>query len=284
MMSMAEHYSGQPCGIIKGAFGRMSLNALSRPLAPHAHSEFNILVKLGGSDCEFRSGKDRFHVQESSALLFNRWQPHCKMPNPGEPTLFLSLLIDPHWMHRRHQLPDNAFDRLFAKTSVSASGVVMRTAKKILAATSTQSAAVAAGRFETLIADLVAAVIEDHVEAVDEKDARRKPVDARIVKALRLLRKQPSGACNLAELAREVGLSRSRFFQQFRNCVGTSPQHYIDWLRIAAAIDQVLDTTLPFGKIAENLGFGEHTHFTRFFVQHTGMTPSEFRRVALVVD
>jgi AraC family transcriptional regulator len=270
-----------PCGIIKGSFGRLSLNALSRPLALHAHSEFNILVKLAGSNCEFRSQGDRLQVQDSVALLFNPWQPHCKLLNKDEPTLFLSLLIDPNWMQMRYDLPARNSDRLFTRTSVCVSRDVFHLAIQIAGAITSHEAG--GGRFECLVSKLVAAVMASHGPANDNS-ARRRPTDARIFKAMRLLRSQPFANTNLRDIAREVGLSRSRFFQQFSNCVGTSPQQYIDWLRVAATIEQLLGSKLPVGRIASDLGFGEHTHFTRFFVQHIGMTPSEFRRVALVVE
>jgi AraC family transcriptional regulator len=35
---------------------------------------------------------------------------------------------------------------------------------------------------------------------------------------------------------------------------------------------------LPLAEVAAQLGFEEHSHFTRFFAQHMGVPPSEFRR------
>ena len=47
---------------------------------------------------------------------------------------------------------------------------------------------------------------------------------------------------NLDEVASRVGLSRSRFFEQFKTCVGASPQQYLDWARMAVAT-RLLATT-----------------------------------------
>ena len=39
------------------------------------------------------------------------------------------------------------------------------------------------------------------------------------------------------------------------------------------------ERTGTLGKLAENLGFSEQGHFTRFFQQHIGASPSQYRRV-----
>jgi AraC-like DNA-binding protein len=37
-------------------------------------------------------------------------------------------------------------------------------------------------------------------------------------------------------------------------------------------------TNRPLIELADELGYGNHSNFTRFFTQHVGVSPSEFRR------
>ena len=60
--------------------------------------------------------------------------------------------------------------------------------------------------------------------------------------------------------------------------MGVSPQHYIDWVRMSHAIRLLGSSDQPLADIANELGFEEHSHFTRFFAQHMGVPPGDFRR------
>ena len=46
------------------------------------------------------------------------------------------------------------------------------------------------------------------------------------------------------------------------------------------AMDAVLHQDVTVGEISERLGFSEPAHFTRFFRNHAGVGPREFRNVS----
>ena len=78
-------------------------------------------------------------------------------------------------------------------------------------------------------------------------------------------------------------MSRSHFFRQFKRSIGVSPQHVIDQERIAYALKALGSSSVMLSKLSAELGFSAPAHFTRFFVQHLGCTPSQFRRSLLVL-
>jgi AraC-like DNA-binding protein len=82
-------------------------------------------------------------------------------------------------------------------------------------------------------------------------------------------------------VASAVGMSRSRLFHQFKACMGISPQQYLDWIRIGIATQLLAERHATIGDVAHQLGFSAQGHFTRFFVQHLGLSPSEFRRTGI---
>jgi len=80
------------------------------------------------------------------------------------------------------------------------------------------------------------------------------------------------------ELASQVGLSRSRFYDLFQLCTGFSPRVYLDMLCIETAISRLSSGRGKIGEVAAELGFSAQSNFTRFFLNQVGVPPSEYRR------
>jgi len=138
-------------------------------------------------------------------------------------------------------------------------------------------------RLEFMLQELVLSIVETYI-------ARRRVAaplwrgsrfeDTRIRRAIALLRAHPNKDQSIDELASQVGLSRSRFYDLFQICTGFSPRAYLDMLCVETAIARL---TSGHGKIAElaaELGFSAQSNFTRFFLKQVGVPPSEYRRAA----
>jgi AraC family transcriptional regulator len=168
---------------------------------------------------------------------------------------------------------------LFPNSRVEISSEVMLHARRLAAVMSTHLTADASG-CEDFVADLADAVTREYADPSVDRDiiATARPIDYRIRKALMYINEHAMENPKVDDIARRVGLSRSRFFEQFRRCVGTSPQHYLDCSRIAIATRLLSTTNRPLIELADELGYGNHSNFTRFFTQHVGVSPSEFRR------
>jgi AraC-like DNA-binding protein len=270
---------GAPVWIHQGQFGRATVNLISRPLVEHAHREFNILFKLGGMDAVFQNDGENLVLDDNSVLMFNPWSPHAKLANTGAPSLILSLIIEPQWLARVLASRSAPSKPLFPNARERVSSDVRLYANRLAAAISSQIAS-ADVDCEDLLIDLIDAVTREYADPTIEREvlATARPVDYRIRKALAYIDEHATENLKIEEIARSVGLSRSRFFEQFRKCVGASPQHYIDWARLALATRWLGMGERPLTELAEELGFSAHSHFTRFFTQHLGVSPSEFRR------
>jgi len=270
-------HHGTPIWILQGRFGRATVNLTDRALVEHAHREYNILFKLGGADTQFRNSGVELALDDS-ALLFNPWEPHAKLANEGAPTLILSLLIEPEWLVRVLAALPPRLDRLFPNPRELISSEVSLNANRLAAAISNNMSTADAS--EDLLVDLIDAVTREYADPAIERDvfASARPIDYRIRKAIAYIHEHALENPKVEDIARAVGLSRSRFFEQFRRCVGASPQHYIDWARMAVATRWLSTTDRPLTELADELGFSAHSHFTRFFTQHAAVSPSEFRR------
>lgn len=138
-------------------------------------------------------------------------------------------------------------------------------------------------RLEFMLQELLLSIVETYL-------ARRRassPLwrgsrfeDTRIRRAIALLRAHPNKELNMDDLANQVGLSRSRFYDLFQLCTGFSPRAYLDMLCVETAISRLSYGRGKIAEVAAELGFSAQSNFTRFFLNQVGVPPSEYRRAA----
>jgi AraC-like DNA-binding protein len=102
--------------------------------------------------------------------------------------------------------------------------------------------------------------------------------DTRIRRAIGLLRAHRNKDLSMDELATQVGLSRSRFYDLFQISTGFSPRTYLDLLCVEAAISRLSSGRSKIAEVSAELGFSAQSNFTRFFLNQVGVPPSEYRR------
>jgi len=102
-----------------------------------------------------------------------------------------------------------------------------------------------------------------------------------MIEATRLaLAAHPGEAWSLATLARRVHASPWHLAHTFRELAGVPLHRYQLRARMAAALDEVLDSRRDLTSIGIALGFSSHSHFTACFRASFGVTPSALRRGA----
>ena len=80
------------------------------------------------------------------------------------------------------------------------------------------------------------------------------------------------------EIAKSCNLSVSTLKSLFKAQVGCGPISYLHSLRIGEAKRMLCDSALNVTQIAERLGFGSIHHFSSFFKEKTGLSPSEYAK------
>ncbi|MDI6032999.1 helix-turn-helix transcriptional regulator [Flavobacterium sp. LB2P84] len=85
------------------------------------------------------------------------------------------------------------------------------------------------------------------------------------------------GLPSVAYFADELHLSPNYFGTLIKKETGKSAQEYIQDKIIDVAKNKIFDSNKNISEIAYELGFKYPQHFTRFFKQHVGNTPNEYR-------
>jgi AraC-like DNA-binding protein len=83
----------------------------------------------------------------------------------------------------------------------------------------------------------------------------------------------------IARIARTLDASPFHLAHVFRTEIGSSPHQYLVQLRLIAALDQLRNGAADLSKLALELGFCHHSHFTAVFRQALGYTPRQVRRM-----
>jgi AraC-like DNA-binding protein len=101
--------------------------------------------------------------------------------------------------------------------------------------------------------------------------------DTGIAAAVRAIHTRFQSALGVDVLAREAGMSRSRFVERFRSLVGTSPHDYLVAYRITQA-QEMLVHRLPVKTVAERVGFATASAFVRRFKEIVGVSPAAWAK------
>jgi AraC-like DNA-binding protein len=83
----------------------------------------------------------------------------------------------------------------------------------------------------------------------------------------------------IAQIAVKLRTSPFHLAHVFRAEVGSSPHQYLVQLRLIAGLVQLRAGAPDLSKLALELGFCHHSHFTAAFRQVLGYTPREVRRM-----
>jgi len=103
----------------------------------------------------------------------------------------------------------------------------------------------------------------------------RDPV---VGKSLALLHRRASHPWTIAELATEVGLSRSALMERFTRYLSDSPMAYLTGWRMRLAAQALTTTAKGVADIAADVGYESEAAFNRAFKRAFGLPPARYRR------
>src|SRR5438105_5193378 len=252
---------GRMIRIFEGRFGRLLLTDLAPRDELKAHDDPTIVLQQGEGEVLFLNpGETYVSLDSRRALMFHaagewlrRGFPAVFSPEDGKPFPEAREIVTP----RIRQLADTLAVEVLNDRFLSPE------------------------RLEFMLQELLLSIVETYL-------ARRRassPLwrgsrfeDTRIRRAIALLRARPNKELNMDELAMQVGLSRSRFYDLFQLCTGFSPRAYLDMLCVETAISRLSSGRGKIAEVAAELGFSAPSNFTRFFLNQVGVPPSEYRR------
>ncbi len=115
-----------------------------------------------------------------------------------------------------------------------------------------------------------------HTHAMSKNDTDRKMIQ-KVQQARYFLLQNSAEEIDMHDLAKDAGMSYSRFRVVFKKLTGRAPHQYHLDIRMNKALDLLLHSTLTISEIADRVGFASAYYFSRIFKQRSGCSPSEHR-------
>ena len=270
--------------LLHGEFGRVALLKMDAPLVTHAHHHCHILCKVGGPDTAFQVRGKNCPLTNDNAVLINAWEEHSylHLPVGGSNPVLLALYLEPKWLASFSKKFLASSHPRFFMNNLSTLGAHQKQALEKISMELWWSDQITHEQLESMLLELTLGFMES-ADVLTSGDLRNTGntlafMDPRIRKAIHLMRTSPQGFTDIATVAQSVNLSRSHFFELFRRCTGLSPVVFANVLRMEFAFDALADKDESLIHIGDELGFSAQGHFTRFFKQHQGVTPSLYRQ------
>jgi AraC-like DNA-binding protein len=101
--------------------------------------------------------------------------------------------------------------------------------------------------------------------------------DPEVGKVLALMHNRPAAPWTIADLAREVGLSRSVLAERFRQYLGEPPVAYLTNWRLQLGAQLLTSTSYSVAQIAAEVGYDSEQAFNRAFKRKFGNPPARYR-------
>jgi AraC-like DNA-binding protein len=108
---------------------------------------------------------------------------------------------------------------------------------------------------------------------------KKNPAYRKVAAAVTVIHEQYGQPLQLPELARIANMSVAQIERYFLRIFHLTPRQMIIQTRVDAA-SRMLTGDASVAEIAQACGYGDHSAFTRQFKATTGLTPSQYRRVA----
>ena len=102
--------------------------------------------------------------------------------------------------------------------------------------------------------------------------------DERLALAIRRMHEQPNRSWTVTQLAKEAALSRSTFFERFKQALGMAPMAYLLAWRMALAKNLLRARDESMADIAQRVGYSSVSAFSVAFTRYTGLAPGRYSR------
>ncbi len=110
-----------------------------------------------------------------------------------------------------------------------------------------------------------------------EPECHRENINRYLREAVAYIQRHFSEGLQVADIAREVAVSRVYLYQIFNETLGVSPKEYLTNFCIPRATELLTLSGQPVEEVAESCGFKNPAAFSAIFKRRMGVTPTKYR-------
>ena len=110
-------------------------------------------------------------------------------------------------------------------------------------------------------------------------DLSSRPVSRKIRESCRWIRENFASDISVSVAASLAAMSVRNYVRRFKNECGVTPLEYVMRIRFEAVLSMLVETELPFDKIARHCGLGNGDRMGRLFRKRYVMSPTAYREL-----
>ena len=253
-------------------------------------------IREGPVRCRLAEGEGEVELQSGDMVILTRNDPHVlaggeavdpvdarvamgapdadgihrvSLPGEARQALYCGYLGGPD-----HPLIDSLPPMMVVRTRDHAEWVE-RSFKLIVDDLRRAAPALVAQMAAGIFVEAVRRFVEDHSDASEIIASLSDPV---VRKALAKIQEDPAREIPVAELAENVGTSRSVLMERFSKALGLGPTAYRNRLRLSQAASQLRNSNMRVSDIGFAAGYDSEEGFSRAFKKQYGKAPAAYRK------
>lgn len=129
--------------------------------------------------------------------------------------------------------------------------------------------------YNSRISDFVISYLED----IQQENKTVSAITKKIEDFIAQVEQHPEKQVNVNQQAQQIGLSPRALENAFKARKGTTVIMYIQQKRLEKAKELISGTTNSIAEISFEVGYTDHSYFSRIFKRSTGKTPNEYRKI-----
>ena len=245
----------------------------------HLHHNLHQLVWLASGQMTVRINGDARKLTGPAAVVIPALVVHAFVAEPDAEGFVLTASTA--FFRCESKVADDALKSLYAAPTIFSLGQAADRASDIDAL-----CGVLANEFDTRrsnadlllkpLAEAICLLIGRHEGETLCSDAAGL-ADKDIARFLALVDRYYAADLFLAGYAEYLGCSTDRLIRLVRKVLGKSPMQIVHERRLKEACHRLLTSKASVSEISTAIGFSDVAYFCRFFKQHVGLTPSQFK-------
>uniref|UniRef100_UPI002AFEDD50 hypothetical protein n=1 Tax=Limnohabitans sp. TaxID=1907725 RepID=UPI002AFEDD50 len=201
--------------VVEGRFGVVEVRTISHNLSNHAHANLHMQFSywMGGGTAHAQIGNERANYSDDYVVGINRYESHdFSLDDPNSPAIILELSLQLSWLYEVQSGLDQPV--LHAMQSIASSPEIQQAAFQLMQNTLAPHLQDAQA-IESSVINLVRLTLGRTVQRLRPVvlPLRRKLIDYRLRLALAYMQDPAMTVHSINDVAKHVGLSRSRLYE-----------------------------------------------------------------------
>jgi AraC family transcriptional regulator len=269
--------------VVEGRFGAVEVRGISHTLTHHAHANWQMQYGywIEGGTAHAQIGDVSAPYSEDFVVGINRYESHdFTLDDPNTSAVILELSLQQPWLDEVQA--ELGHPLVHAAPSMASSPEIHKAALQLMQ--SVQAPQLLDARtLEVAVIHLLRLTLHKASQTVRPLllPQRRKLIDYRLRLALEYMQDPSVNVHSITEVAKRVGLSRSRLYELFQRELKSSPQVTWKSIRMLRTLQMMDGGGEDLAEVALKLGFSSAGNFTRYFRGVMGVTPSAYRKAQL---